>query len=119
MGSEYKWSENPVRDSLLQMIILGVDISDKEFLRELYEIISLSVENYVVNKEDLVYLNFKINKSEEHFKLIGNNIITALWFCGILPKNPTHVMEANECHYNGKIYTFDKKTKTLKSTVKK
>ena len=113
MGSEYKWNQNPVQDTLLQMVAIGVDISDKQFKRELNEIISLTIRNYILNEEDLVYLDFKIKKSETYFKVMGNNIISALWLSGILPKNPTDVMEANECYYNGRKYTFDTKKKNL------
>jgi hypothetical protein len=119
MGSNYAWGVSPIRDTLLQMIGIGVDISDKKFKRELNEIIRIIVDNYVRDKEDLVYLDFKIKKSEEYYQVIGNNIVSALWLSGIIPKNPQAVMDANKCHIADKIYTFDKKKKILIDTVRK
>lgn len=117
MGSSYVWGQNSVRDTLLQMVSLGVDISDVQFKRELNEIITIIIENHLRDKEDLIYLDFKIKKSGIHYKVIGNNIVSALWLSGILPRNPEAVMDANECHIGGRIYTFDKKKKVLIDTV--
>jgi hypothetical protein len=120
MGSEYVWGQNPIQDTLLQMITLGVDIADDQFKKELNTIFTLIIENHVNDKEDLVYLDFKIKKlGIGGFKLIGNNIVSALWLSGMIPKNPTAVMDANECHIGGMVYTFDKKKKVLTRTIKK
>ncbi len=118
MGSSYMWGQNPVQDTLLQMIGIGVDISDKQFKEELHQIFVYLLEIHLKNKEDLVYFDFKIKKTEEYYKIIGNNIVSALWLSGILPKNPTAVMENNECHVGDKTYTFDKRKKILISAVK-
>ena len=119
MGSKYEWGYNPVRDSLLQMIEIGVDISDKQFKRELNQIFMYILENHLKNQEDMVYLDFKIKKINKHYKLIGNNIVSALWFSGIMPHNPTVVFDKNECHVGNITYSFDKKKKILISTVNK
>lgn len=119
MGSEYVWGQNPVRDSMLQMITIGVDISDKQFKREINTIFALIIENFLKNREDMVYLDFKINKNNTHFQIVGNNIVSALWLSGILPKNPQTVYESNECHISNVLYTFDKRKKILIKTLKK
>lgn len=119
MGNNYTWGLNPVRDTLLQMIAIGVDISDRQFKSELNTIFSLIIENHLKNREDLVYLDFKVKKTDMHFKVIGNNIVSALWLSGMMPRNPTAVYEKNECHIGGKTYTFDKKKKILISSIVK
>jgi hypothetical protein len=119
MGSYYEWGRNPVRDSLLQMIEIGVDISDKQYKKELNQIFVYILENHLKNHEDLVYLDFKIKKIDKYYKLIGNNIVSALWLSGILPRNPTLVFDKNECCVGNITYTFDKKKKILIGTVNK
>lgn len=118
MGSEYVWGFNPMQDTLLQMIAIGVDISDKQFKKELNTIFTIILENLLKNQEDLVYLDFKIKNSDMHYQIIGNNIISALWLSGILPKNPTAVFESNECHIGDFKYTYDKRKKVLIKTKK-
>jgi hypothetical protein len=119
MGSEYLWGQNPMQDTLLQMIALGVDVSDKQFKEELNTIFTMILENLLKSREDLVYLDFKIKRTDTQFQVIGNNIISALWLSGILPKNPTAVYSNNECHIADTIYTFDKRKKILIKTIKK
>lgn len=120
MGSDYVWGENAIQDTLLQMIMIGVDISDVQFKNELNTIFSLIIEIHLKNREDLVYLDFKVKKlGVDGFKLIGNNILSAMWLSGIMPKNPQAVMDANEYRMDGKTYTFDKKKKVLISAITK
>jgi hypothetical protein len=119
MANSYAWGLNPVRDALLQMIFIGMDISDRRFKAELYQIFSYIIENHLKNREDLVYLDFKIKKTDMHYKIIGNNIVSALWLSGVVLKNPTAVMNANECHIGDKIFTFDKRKRVLISTLAK
>lgn len=118
MASSYMWGQNPVRDTLLQMMAIGVDISDSKFKAELNRIIYHILYNILRNGEDLIYLDFKIKKVDMYYKVIGNNIISALWLSGMIPKNPQAVMDANECHIGDKVYTFDKRKKILISAVK-
>ena len=118
MASSYMWGQNPVRDTLLQMMAIGVDISDNKFKDELNRIIYHILYNILRNEEDLIYLDFKIKKVDMYYKVIGNNIISALWLSGMIPKNSQAVMDANECHIGGNVYTFDKRKKILISAVK-
>jgi hypothetical protein len=118
MATDYTWNYNPIQDVLLQMIGMGIDISDKEFKEELNHIFSQIIGNNLKNREDLVYLDFKVKKTEMHFKVVGNNIISALWLSGMMPKNPTAVMNTNECHIGDITYKFNKKRKLLISVVK-
>jgi len=113
MGSDYVWGQNSIRDVLLQMITIGLNIADKSFKEELHGIFSQLLEIHLNNKEDLIYLDFIIKKEEEYYKIIGNNIVSALWLSGIIPKDSEAVMKYNECHVNDKIYTFNKKRKKL------
>ena len=102
------------------MIGIGVDVSDKQFKKELDTIFTLILENHVVNPKDLVFLDFSIKKlGVGAFKIVANNIVSALWISGIIPKNPTAVMDSNTCHVGGRTYKFDKKKKILNSTITK
>lgn len=118
MASNYEWGRNPVRDMLLQMMAIGVDISDRHFQNELNRIIYHIINNLLRNGEDLIYLDFKIKKTDMHYKVTGNNIVSALWLSGMFPKNPQAVMDANECHIGNIVYTFDKRKKILIGTAK-
>lgn len=119
MASEYKWEENPIRDILLTMMFAGIDVSDIKYKLDLYYMFTAIIEYNIKNQEDLVYMDFNIKKFGILTKVIGNNIISALWLSGILPENPMTIEEANKCFVGNIKYTFDKKNKILKQTLKK
>jgi len=119
MANNYIWNMNPIQDVLFKSLQADANLSDKKFKKDLHEIFVYILGNYLNNENDIVYLDFDIKKSDEHYKVIGNNILTALWFSGVIPDDSYNVNENNVCYTNDKIYTFNPKTKTLKITDKK
>jgi len=114
MGNEYEWGINPVQDVLLQTLMLGGDIGNPAYKEDLYKVFSYILENYLKNQGDVVYLDFDVVDIDGYYTLVGNNIITALWLSGVLPDNPTAVMEANKCIVGEWKFSFNIKSKTLK-----
>jgi hypothetical protein len=119
MGSSYLWGINPIQDVLLRTIMLDADISDVDMKGELNNIFTYILEQYMKDRGDLVYLNFDISKDDLHFKLVANNILTALWLSGVIPENSKAVLAKNECYVKNRKYTFDEKTKILKYEITK
>ena len=115
MARLYTWDINPIQDILLNMLLSNIDISDDESKEEIHNIFIETIKPYLKNEGDLIYLDFKIKKYREHYKFISNNFCTSLWASGILPENPSMVMNDNKFSFDNKVYSFNKKTKVLKS----
>ena len=117
MGDNYVWGVNPIKDYLFQVMTYGADISDPKMKENLETTIitildAMGVDTIMVSE----YLDFKIKKEKGDFvRVVPANIVTALWFSGILPSDCDTVYIHNKCRFDGKIYTFNRKTKRLKS----
>ena len=60
------------------------------------------------------YLEYNIKKDKEiRFSVLPNNIISAMWFTGILPENCETAFLNNSAVYRGNQFKFNKKTKKL------
>jgi len=112
MGRIYKWNKNPFQDFLIMGMWYGNNIADKEFEADIYVGFSTILE-YLIPEKDSQYLDFEIKKNNNYFKVVGKNIITALWLSGIFPKNPKTVLNANEFIVKNIKYKFDSKTNRL------
>lgn len=119
MATEYEWGKNIIQDTLVKMMYDGIDVSDIKFRQDLYFIFGSIIEDKLKNHEDLTYMDFTIKQKGILTKVIGNNIVSALWLSGIIPDNPTAVHEENRCYVGNRKYTFNKKNKTLKYSLKK
>ena len=114
MGDRYEWGNNPVRDFFLQLLLLGHDITSEEFHKGIEDNIQYIIYQLGVRKEDLPYLEFNIKKTKEiHFKVIPDNIVTAMWFAGFFPDDPDLFYSKNSGKFGGKIFKFNKRTKKL------
>lgn len=119
MASEYEWGKNIIRDTLVKMMYDGIDVSNIKFRQDLYFIFGSIIEDKLKNHEDLIYMDFDIKQSGVLTKVIGNNIVSALWLSGIMPNNPTIIEKENKCYIGDRKYTFNKKNKILRHTLKK
>lgn len=118
MASNYTWDENPIRDFFLQNIQNDVDISIKKNFEDIQNNLKTFIEHFLDEENDVVYLDFTIKKDNfDNFSVIANNIVTALWFSGIIPQDTNEVLKANKFVFDGMEYVFNKKTKVL--TIKK
>jgi hypothetical protein len=97
-------------------MVLGYDITHYETINTIDETIVYLLENMGVNHEHINYLDYDIEPVDndiDNIKVIANNIITALWFSGIMPLDCDLIYKNNQMQYNGKLYKFDKQTKKL------
>lgn len=113
MGKTYKWKINPFQDYLFASLLFGIDISNKKTNDEIYANMATILGQILLDNDDLVYLDFDVKKKNGYFRVICNNIVTALWLSGIFPKDSKYVMECNEFIVNNVKYKFNKKTKKL------
>ena len=120
MASKYEYHNNPIQDFFIENLLNDVDISKKKNFEDIQKNLSLFIEQYLDEENDIVYLDFSIKKDKfDGFKIIPNNIITALWFSGIIPTDTNGVLKANKFVFDDKQYTFNKKTKVLTTKISK
>jgi len=118
MTNKYEWGENPIKDFFIQNIIDDIDISKKKNFEDIQYNLSMFIQHFLENENDVVYLNFSIKKDKfGGFNVVANNIITALWFSGIVPRDTDSVLNKNTLVYDNLEYRFNNKTKIL--TTKK
>ncbi len=71
---------------------------------ELYETVWYILEaTNLVNPKHIHYLDFdvKFGDDENDIRIVGNNIVTSLWFSSVYPNNP------DDCYISGKYETED------------
>ena len=114
MANKYEWDKNPISDFFLQNLINDIDISKKKNFDDIRENLSSFIEYFLEEENDIVYLDFSIKKDKfGGFNIVANNIVTALWFSGIIPRDTNDVLNKNKFEFDNKKYTFNKKTKVL------
>jgi hypothetical protein len=120
MGKIYEFNINPFQDFLFRSLIYDTDISDKEYEADIYVGFVTILEYFILNKDDIQYLDYEIKNSCGYYKVVGKNVISALWISGIFPKNIKQVLVTNEYILNNIKYVFNSKTKKLISkSIKK
>lgn len=70
----------------------------------------------IIKEEDMEYFSYdlKYDKSGDMVTILPDNILCALWFIGIFPKNTKTVLKENRFENQNIIYTFDTKSHKLK-----
>lgn len=115
MGRKYEKNKNPINDLFLDLLFNNFDFKKKEAASELYGLMVYAIEDSLFDPDDIQYLDFLVGVEEGNYiTVVANNIITALWFCGIIPMNSDEVMQNNSFTFSGYKYTFNKKQKKLK-----
>lgn len=114
MGTAYKYGTNPFRDYLVMSLVHGIDVSEKRFKSEISETFSYILQNVLNDPEDVLYLDFKIQKKKGYYKVFGKNAISSIWLSGILPTDIETVLNDNRFIIGDKEYCYDKKTSELK-----
>ncbi len=117
MGNRYNWLENPFQDYLFKLLMIGVDISSEKHKNEINVAFTYILENYLINKKDVIYLDFEIIGNKDYFKVIGKNSVSALWLCGIVPDDTEFVLRNNSFLIEDLKYVYNQKT--CKLTYKK
>jgi len=114
MGEIYVPGDNPMNDVLLELLNYDQDITDEKIQGKLFNRLANVLLMVGINDEDIKYLDYKIKKNNDiAYMVVGNNIITALWFVGIIPYNCEEVMKINYIVFNNRKYKYNKKTKKL------
>jgi len=67
----------------------------------------------VLEKDSREFLDFQIKGKDGYYKVVGNNIVSALWLLGIFPPNPRQVIKTNEFVLENIKYRFNPKTKKI------
>jgi hypothetical protein len=115
MANKYEWGLNPIKDYIVQNLIDDIDISKKKNADEIYSNLVIFFRQILEDENDVNHLDFIIKKSKfGDYNIIANNMVTALWFSGILPSDVNVVLNENKFILSGLEYTFNKKTKKLK-----
>lgn len=113
MASEYNFGINPFQDFLMESLMYDVDISDKEFVKEISSSLRLILENMLENPKEALYLEFDIEKDNEHYKIIGKNSVSALWLSGIIVDDAQYIINNSNFKLGDRLYKYDKETNKL------
>ena len=114
MGSSYEFGNNILCDFLLQLQLLGNDITHKDYQEGILENSMYLLQGIGVPYDDLQYLDFGLkSESPAHVRVLAYNIVSALWFSGIFPENCEVAYLNNSTVIGGIRYKFNKKTKRL------
>lgn len=115
MGNNYRWGNSMVQDFLFQLLLQENDITNPEIEAGIEGNIKHILLRYGVRNEDLAYLEYKIKKSKDvHYKVVPDNIITAMWFSGYYPDKCDLIYEKNYAKFDNKLFKFNKRTKKIK-----
>ena len=118
MGSEFNDTDNPLSAIILNtQYISGESFKNNEDLLDMVhnECVYHVMEN-IRNKSEIEYFDYtlKFDKFGDKIEIVPHNILTALWFVNIYPKNGMDVMEKNIYTSMNGIYKFDRRRNTLK-----
>ena len=114
MGDNYVFGQNIIRDFLFQLQMNGNDLAHPDFKEGIEENTKYILAGMGVRHEDLHYLDYKFKKEGVgNIRVLPNNIVSAMWFCGIFPENCETAFLSNTAIYNGMKYKFNRKTKRL------
>ena len=114
MGKKYSWEVNPIRDYFIRLVDGGVDLSDKEIQKNIFNTLTNMLE-YILNMpEDATYLDFNIKiNQKKYYKIIANNMLSALWLSGIFVGNIDNLIVKNKLKINKTEYSYNPQTKRL------
>lgn len=113
MGNKYIAGINPFQDLLFTSIMYDVDLLNNEVKDDIYDSLVFILENVLDDLDELEYLDYDIIKRNNVVKIIGNNIISALWLSGIIPYDTEKVLNENRFEFNNRIYYYNKTKKKL------
>ena len=113
MGQIYKRNINPIRDFLLELLLINVDLSDEKIQYDVRETIAQMLFKFGVYEDEMEYLDYNLKVKDNYVKLVPNNFICALWFIGALPEDPNLIIQENRAVVGDYIYKFNRKTKKL------
>ena len=118
MGSEFNDQENPLAAIILNtQYISGESFKDNNELHDMiYNECVFHVMENIKNQNDIEYFDFllKFDKFGDKIEVVPKNILTALWFVNVYPKNGSDVIKNNKYTSIQGTYQFNRRNKTLK-----
>ncbi len=117
MASKYITGFNPIQDFLFQSMIYGVDLSNKKQFKDIQSSIIFILQNVLENQKDIIHLDFQIKGSKNQIKVVGKNMITALWLSGVFPQNIDEILINNKYDFDDISFEYNVKTKKLTYTI--
>lgn len=116
--SEYEWGFDYVQDILIQVMLNDNDLLDPDILGGVNNIILNYLYANGVSEADAKFFDVIVEKEDVKFTLKAGNIVSGMWLSGFFPENPNLLFDKNRAIFDGKIFTFNKKTKKFGWTEK-
>lgn len=113
MASEYEFGVNPFQDFLMESLMYEVEISDKEFVKEISSSFKLILENMLDNPKEALYLEFEIKNNDGHYKIKGKNSASALWLSGIIVDDAEFINKNTNFKLGDRLYKYNTETNEL------
>jgi hypothetical protein len=117
MARTYNWGVNVFQDFLFTSMIHGADIAKKELQEDIYASFTNILDYINGNRLDSQHLDFEIREKNGYFKVVGNNLISALWLSGVFPQNPAKVIADNEYVTDDIKYGYKAKKRKLTQKI--
>jgi len=120
MGKKYEYGINPISDIFVSVILDGFDFTAKDSQKKIHDTMVYVIQGSLSKPEFIQYMDFEIQTWKDvYVKIIPKNILTALWFCAIIPKDSSTTLLNNYFEYKDDEYVFDKRKKKLIITKKR
>ena len=113
MGCGYIERENSIRDYLLQLVKMNINFDDNSVKEEINKTILNFLENVLEYPEYVIHLDFEIKSDCGYVKVVGKNIISALWLSGLFPLDINSVITSNVYYDYDCKYVYNLKTNEL------
>jgi len=118
----YNWGGNVLSDYFVQLMMMDYDISEPDLVESGRLYFMEHLAECGVDPRHIGFFDFEVknkNKNNDNFKIKPNDIVSAMWICGFFPDNCNLLFEENKTIFDGKIFKFNKKTKSLTWELKK
>ena len=109
----YLDSPTVISDFIENLLLNDFDFKNHS---ELYNIVWYILESGgLIKKDHLEYLDFDVYVSDDdgEIRIVGNNIVTSLWFSNIFPVNPDECYIKNTYEDDKNFYSYNKNEKKL------
>lgn len=117
MGKHTSYDDNPLGSVILNIMLLMDKKVKSESFKNLIRLKCFeTLKDILNNPQQLVYLDFtvKFDRFGDKCEIIPENMISALWFCGVFPEDAEEVITDNKFHLENGYYKYYDKTRKLK-----
>jgi len=117
MGRQISYNENPLGSIVLEVMMLMNKKVKTDSIKNLIRLKCIeTLKEILYEPQQLIYLDFTVNFDSfgDKCEIISNNIVTALWFCGIFPVYVEDIIVENKFYFEYGYYKYYDKIKKLK-----